>query len=309
MKKRLAAAGASLALLFNVAHAQITNQDGSTVTSSGQADASSQASSGSSTVTLTFEGTQQQPYIPQTVSAPVLSPTLFNLQGRPAQVAGLQVLSQNFFSTTIREVVTGRSRATKIVYNGAEVPRKPDLKDRKILFDFNGKAKGRIIGSLTVQSKKDRADEVDFPTIIHDATQYVANLHYLRGYDVLLLSLPDMISFGIGVDSKGRGATLAPVISGLINGPLGALTGLSSGFSMAGGVTVPTAMMGCTFLLVIQDEQARPIDLALSYPKPNPALQQQAPPKTEGEVKENGNGNGNGVRKKKYETIKNDVKE
>ena len=303
MKKKLVTAGAGMVLLFNVGHAQITNQSGSTVTSSGQSDASSTAQSGTSSVSLTFQAADQQPYMPGTVSGPVMSPTLFNIQGRPAQVAGLQVLSQNFFSTELRDVTSGKSHATKIIYNGARVPKKAESGERKILFDFSGKANGRIIGSLTVQSRKNDTDEVDFPTIIHDATHYVADLHDLKGYDVLLLSFPEMISYGIGVDSKGRGLTLAPVVSGLINGPLGALTGLSSGFSTAGGVTVPTATLGCTFLLVIQDEHPQSIDLALSYVKPGPPTPPPPPPqpKVENELKESADT----TMKKMYESTKN----
>lgn len=293
MKKQVVAASAALLLCANVASAVITNETGSTVTNSGQADASSNAASGTSSITQTFEGSDIPPYIPGTLTAPVLSPTLFNIQGRPAQVAGLQVLSQNFFATSVRKIGSGASRATRVIYNGAVLPEREASVGRKVMYDFSGRANGRIVGSLTVQSKKNSADEVDFPTVIHDATQYVGNLRELRGYDVLLLSLPELISYGIGVDSKGQGLTLAPVLSGLINGSLGALTGVATGYSSSGGVTVPTAVVGCTFLIVVQEGKSQPIDLALSYGKPAP------PPSPV-----NANGNGNNVKKKEYEATK-----
>jgi hypothetical protein len=256
---------------------------------------------GSSNISMTFEAATQQPYMPGTISAPVVSPTLFSVLGKPAQIAGLPVLSQYFFSTSVHKVGRGASGSTKVIYNGAQLEQKKSSGERKIVFDFNGLAKGRVVGSLTVQSMKNSGDEVDLPTVIYDATHFIGSLKDLNGYDVLLLSYPDLISFGIGVDAKSKGLSLAPVLSGLINGPAGALTGLATGFSSTGGVTVPTAVVGCTFLIVLQDAEQKPIDLARCFGKAMPGV--QVPEMKEIKEKPNGNGNGNGttVRKKEYE--------
>ncbi|NTU67286.1 MAG: hypothetical protein HGB02_00220 [Chlorobiaceae bacterium] len=301
MKKILAVAGLVLMLHGNDAFAETTvgaNNSGAV------AGTEATAASGTSSITQTFEASPQQAYMPGTVTAPVVSPTLFSVLGKPAQIAGLPVLSQYFFSTAVHKVGKGESGSTKVIYNAAELSRKPDSKNRKILFDFNGVAKGRVVGSLTVQSLKNSGDEVDLPTIIYDATHYVGCLSELQGYDVLLLSYPDLISFGIGVDAKSRGVSVSPVISGLINGPLGALTGVATGLSASGGVTVPTAIVGCTFLIVLQDKES-PIDLVRCFGKSVPGVQvPEIKENRDGKEKPNGNGNGNGngtvIRKKEY---------
>ncbi len=300
MKKILAVAGIALMLHGNDASAATTVEGDNTGAVAG-ADISNSVGSSN----ITFEGTQVPPYMPATVTAPVVSPTLFSVLGKPAQIAGLPVLSQYFFSTAIHKVGKGDSGATKVIYNAAELARKPDSKNRKILFDFNGVAKGRVVGSLTVQSLKNTGDEVDLPTVIYDATHYIGCLSDLRGYDVLLLSYPDLISYGIGVDAKSRGMALSPVISGLINGPTGALTGLASGLSSSGGVTVPTAIVGCTFLIVLQDKDTQ-IDLVRCFGKSMPGVQVPEIKETKDKAANNaaatGNGNGNGttIRKKEY---------
>jgi hypothetical protein len=296
MNKILAVAGLALLLYGNEAFAAATVEGDNSGAVSG-ADISN--SVGSSNINMTFEASQQQPYMPGTIGAPVVSPTLFSVLGKPAQIAGLPVLSQYFFPTTIRKVARGESGSTKVIFNSSELVQKRDIPDRKIVFDFNGVAKGRVIGSLTVQSMKNSGDEVDLPTVIYDATHYLGGLKELRGYDILLLSYPDLISFGIGVDAKSRGLSLSPVLSGLINGPAGALTGLASGLSTSGGVTVPTAIVGCTFLIVLQDGEQKPIDLARCFGKAMPGV--QVPEMKESKEKPNGNGNGNTTRKKEYE--------
>lgn len=300
MKKNLAAAVLALLLTSFDAHGAATVEGDNTGAVAG-ADISN--SVGSSTISMMFESARQQPYIPGTIAAPVVSPTLFNVLGKPAQIAGLPVLSQYFFSTAVHRVGRGQSGSTKVIFNSANMkPKKPGA-ERKIMFDFNGVTRGRVVGSLTVQSLKNRGDEVDLPTVIYDATHYIGCVDDLKGHDLLLLSYPDLISFGVGVDAKSNGLSLSPVVSGLINGPAGVLAGLASGLSSTGGVTVPTAIVGCTFLIVVQDEEQHPIDLARCFGKSVAGVQMP-------ELKENGEKpivpekNGSILKKKEYEATK-----
>lgn len=261
------------------------NQDVST-----NATSEASAANGVSSVDLTFEGSDIPPYMPNTIAAPVVSPTLFNLMGKPAQIAGLPVLSRYFFSTAYRDVDLGESGATKVIFNSAKIEKRESNEGRRVKFDFNGRANGRVIGSLTVQSKKQKGDEVDLPSVIYDATQYISCQETLKGYDVLLLSAPELISYSVGVDANSKGVSMSPVVSGLINGPLGALTGLASGYSNTGGVTVPTALVGCTFLVVLEEGEKYPIDLGTCFGRSGNG--------------EGGDGEGNGTKRKQYESTK-----
>lgn len=274
MKKKVTAVLFAMAVAGNVSYAQDTYNDSSTHNETyedgsahNESDAAATASNGTSNVQLTFEGSDLPPYMPNAVTAPVVSPTLFNVMGKPAQIAGLPVLSEYFFSTAYRDVDKGESGSTKIVFNSARIEKRKDSPERKLRFDFSGKAMGRVIGSLTVQSRTSKSDEVDLPSVIYDATHYISGSNPLKGYDILLLSSPEMISYSVGVDAKSQGVALSPVLSGLINGPLGALTGLSSGYSNSGGVTVPTALVGCTFLVVLEDGGGQPIDIGRCFGK------------------------------------------
>lgn len=266
MKKIIAAVSLSVFLTGTSVYADndTINGDVAAINNSG-AEASADAAVGSSFVNMTFEASKMQPYMPGTISAPVVSPTLFSIMGKPAQIAGLPVLSQYFFSTSMHEVEVGESGNTKVIFNGEKLPEKKRLKGRKVKYDFNGIATGKVVGSLTVQSRKKSSDEVDLPSVIYDATHYMACSKEFEGYNVLLLSVPDLISYAVGVDAKSRGVSVAPVVSGLINGPLGALTGLSGGLSDSGGVTAPTALVGCTFLIVLEDESDQQINLAQCF--------------------------------------------
>ncbi|TCD47284.1 hypothetical protein [Chlorobium sp. N1] len=266
MKKVIAAVSLSVLFAATSVYAEndTINGDVGAINNS-NADASADNAVGSSFVDMTFEAAKMQPYMPGTVSAPVLSPTLFSIMGKPAQIAGLPVLSQYFFSTSLHDVEVGRSGKTKVIFNGEKLPERKRLKNRKVKFDFNGIATGKVVGSLTVQSRKKSSDEVDLPSVIYDATHYIACSKAFEGYNVLLLSIPDLISYAVGVDASSRGVSVAPVVSGLINGPLGALTGLSTGLSNTGGVTAPTALVGCTFLIVAEDESDKPINLAQCF--------------------------------------------
>jgi len=261
-----------------------------------RAEVDATAAVGSSFVEMTFEAAEMQPYMPGTLSAPVVSPTLFSIMGKPAQIAGLPVLSQFFFSTSLHDVEVGRSGNTKVIFNGESLPERKKLDKRKVKFDFNGLTHGKVVGSLTVQSRKKSSDEVDLPSVIYDATHYMACSDAFQGYDVLLLSVPDLISYAVGVDANSRGMSISPVVSGLINGPLGALTGLSTGLSNTGGVTAPTALVGCTFLIVIEDNAQQEINLAKCFGR-SPIASRMKHDKDE----TNGSAN-EGVVGKKYES-------
>ncbi len=214
---------------------------------------------------FTFESSDPAPYMPGTIGAPVLGPTLFNFMGRPAQVNGIPILANNLFPVAVREVETGESNATKIVYNGSNVPLRESPGKRGIYFDFSGQAEGELVGSITIQSKKHKGDEVDVPTLIYDATRYIEDRRDLRGYNVTLVTIPQGISYAMGVDSKGKGFSLSPVVSGLINGPAGVLAGAASGFAGSKGITTPTGLVGCTFLVVIDSDRKRMLNLSSNY--------------------------------------------
>ncbi len=203
--------------------------------------------------------------MPNSVTGPVISPNLFSIMGGTAQISGVPMLSNHFFSTAYHDVSIGNSKGTKIIYNGSLLPKKPEMKDRKVFFSFDGVAEGELVGSLTVQSRKGNADEVDFATLIYDATQYIGSKKELKGFNITLLSTHQAISSAMGVDSKSSGFSLSPLVSGLVNGPAGALLGLASGYSKTGGVTVPTSIVGCTFLVLVESENSRRIDIARNY--------------------------------------------
>ncbi|WP_294344442.1 hypothetical protein [Prosthecochloris sp.] len=244
---------------------------------------------GAASASISFKGSSSSPapYMPGTVTGPVGLPSLFNLIGRPAQLTGLALQSKHFFAPTCHRVETGESGGTKIVYTGAKPASRKEIKERDVYFDFSGVGQGELVGSITIQSKKTKADEVDLHTLIFDATQFAAGIKELRGYDITLLSIPQAISWGVGVDAKGDGLSISPVLSSLLNGPSGVLTGLASGFSQTGGVSVPTGIVGCTFLVLIDNEKTQTIDIRHAYVNNG-----------NGNGKENGSGNG-----KKLEAI------
>jgi hypothetical protein len=236
-----------------------------------------------------FEGSTPAPYLPGNISAPILSPTLFSLQGLPAQVAGLPLLSKNYFSISTHDVCIGSSSGTKIIYNGSIIPARPKRDNRTIFMNVSGVAQGEIVGSITVQSRKHKADEVDVSTLLYDATRYIDGIKGLKGYDLTLLTVKNTFTYAVGVDARSSGISLTPLLSGFINGPAGVVAGLASGFSKTGGVTAPTALVGCTFLVLADTERNRLVDLNATYSNP------ETPEKVV---------NGNG--KKKYEALKND---
>lgn len=210
-------------------------------------------------------------------------------KGLPMQVKGFPMLTKNFFSTKNHDVAIGRSRGTKIIYNGADVRKRKGVKERQISFNFYGLSEGEIVGSITIQSKKNKADEVDFPTLIHDAANYIENVKELKGYNITLLSLTEALTYSLGVDTRATGFALSPFVSGFVNGPAGVLAGAASGVSKSGGITVPTATIGGTFLVLIDSEKSRTVNISGNY-------RVNAPQTAEGE--ENGN------NRKKFEAEK-----
>lgn len=265
--------------------------DGSSAVSQAGASSYAQGSVGDIiSGNVNIQSSQPIPYLPGTLGAPVLSPTLFNILGRPAQINGIPLLAKNLYPIDVHEVAAGASMSTKIIYNGYTPPRRAESRDRKLMYVFSGQAYGQIIGSITIQSKKNKGDEVDLPTLVYDAAQYIASRRDLAGYNITLLTMPQGVSFAMGVDSKGRGFSMSPLVSGLINGPAGVLAGMASGFADSKGVTMPTGLVGCTFFVVAETENSAPIDLNTRY--------------TEDYTKDIDSRNGNGNGRKKYEATK-----
>lgn len=288
--KRLLLLGLSVLLTGNVAIGDVTvggvtNDNSNTSNAYATSGGFFENSLGGS-VSQNFEASKQIPYLPGTPGVAANSPTLFSLQGIPAQVKGLSLLSKNMIYSSFHDVAIGSSGGTKVIFNGSFPAPKPASNDRNVYINLNGVATGEVIGSLTVQSRKDKADEVDFSTLLYDARQYIAGVKKLNGYNVTLLTIPNTVSYTLGVDGKASGSTFAPLASGLINGPLGVMAGLASGFTSNEGVTTTTALIGCTFLVLVDSDQSRVVDL-MSY--------RNAP--------DDESANGNGNNKKKYEAI------
>lgn len=261
MKPRIIASGLAV-LMLTVSLSSAHAQDEVGVSNSNSAEGSAY---GYFTTNIGGSGDHPAPYAPGLITAPVLSPTLFSVQGLPAQVKNFPLLMNNFFSTANHDVALGCSGGTKIIYNSAIVPERPDVKERKIRFDFNGVSDGEVIGSLTIQSRKNKGDEVDIPTLIHDATRYVSQLPELKGYNITLLSMSSTLTYIMGVDTRSTGLTASPYVSGLINGPAGVLAGIVPGASKSGGVTVPTAIIGCTFLVLVDSDKSQRVDIRGNY--------------------------------------------
>jgi hypothetical protein len=239
-------------------------------------------------VTQNFEASKMIPYLPGTISPGASAPTLFSLQGLPAQVAGIPLLSKNIVYASYHDVAIGCSGGTKVIFNASFPAMMPEKKERNIYVNLSGVANGEVIGSITIQSRKNKADDVDFSTLIYDAREYLACIHELKGYNVTLLTAQKSVSYSLGVDGRASGFSLSPLASGLINGPTGVMVGLASGFSSNGGETVPIARIGCTFLVLVDSDKSRLVDLASDY-----------------NVPDQGNANGsNGNNKKKYEATK-----
>lgn len=240
-------------------------------------------------VTQNFEASKN---LPGTISPTASAPTLFSLQGLPAQVSGIPLLTRNIVYASYHDVAIGCSGGTKVIFNASFPAMMPEKKERNIYVNLGGVANGEVIGSITIQSRKNRADDVDFSTLIYDAREYLACIRELKGYNVTLLSTQKSVNYSLGVDGRASGFALSPLASGLINGPSGVMAGLASGFSSNGGETVPIARIGCTFLVLVDSDNSRVVDVRGDYSRmPD-----------EG----NGNGNGNGNNKKKYEAAKPD---
>jgi hypothetical protein len=292
--KRLLLLTLSVLLTGNVAFGDtltvgnITNDNGNTATANATSGGFFENSLGGSVI-QNFEASKPIPYLPGTPGVGANSPTLFSLQGFPAQVKGLGLLSKNMVYSSYHDVAIGSSGGTKVIFNGSFPAPKPANNERNVYINLSGVGTGEVIGSLTVQSRKDKADEVDFSTLLYDARQYIAGVKKLNGYNVTLLTIPNTVSYTLGVDGKASGSTLAPLASGLINGPLGVMAGLGSGFTSNEGVTTTTALIGCTFLVLVDSDQSNVVNLLSNHNAPD---------------EESANGNGN--NKKKYEAIQKD---
>lgn len=117
--------------------AQVSGVEGGSAQVSGVEGGQSQASANGGTasadvngvqgigsVNQVFEASTPPPYMPNSVTGPVISPNLFSIMGGTAQISGLPMLSNHFFSTTSHDVAIGNSKGTKIIYNGALLPKK-----------------------------------------------------------------------------------------------------------------------------------------------------------------------------------------
>lgn len=223
------------------------------------------ASVASSNAGVYFEAEKPLPYMPGTVAGSGFSPNLFNIIGRTAQIGGLPLLSQTTFSKDILDVTDGISNNTNIIFTSARIPKRHRLKDRKVMCDLGGVGYGEVIGSLTIESKKDKTKKVDLSALIYDAVHYIQTVRNLRGYNITLLTSPEAISWIMGVDSKSDGLAIAPVLSGLVNGAEGVLLGLAGGPTHTRGITVPVSTIGCSFLVVIDSEKSKHIDISKPY--------------------------------------------
>lgn len=201
------------------------------------------------------------PYAPGIISAPIASPTLFTTQGIPAYVKNLPIILSNLFDVEKNDFSFGCSRATQITYNSVDVPKRPELKGRKIQYSFYGVADGEIVGSLTIQSRKNAAEEVDIPTLVYDATRYINERQDLKGYNITLLSHPQTLTYMLGVDTRANGVSVSPFFAGFPNGNAGAEIGVVPSVSKSGGVTMPTAVIGCTFLVLVDGPQSQHVDI------------------------------------------------
>jgi len=217
-----------------------------------------------------FEASEPTAPMPLSVTAPVISPNMFGTSGTTAQVAGMPILAKDLFIQDVHDISTGRSRGTKIIYNGTKLPLRRWFNDRKIFFNFSGEAYGEIAGSITIQSKKNKTDEVDTSTLLYDVRQYIKSRTDLDGYTITLLTNPQILSCGLGVDSKSSGLALSPVVSGLVKGPAGIVAGLSSSIANAGGITIPASIVGGTFLVVVDGNNPQAITLVDSPQQNNP---------------------------------------
>jgi hypothetical protein len=267
--------------------ATMTNNNENTATSTALSNAEYSSIFGGS-VSQNFEASKMIPYLPGAVSPTATAPTLFSLQGLPAQVSGIPLLTKNIIYASHHNVALGSSGGTKVIFNATFPTPRPENKARNIYLNLDGVANGEVIGSITVQSQKNKADEVDFSTLLYDARQYVSGIRELKGYNVTLLTMRNSVSFSLGVDGRASGFSLSPVASGLFNGPAGAIVGLSSGFSTNGGETAPIARIGCTFLVLVDSDRSSVVDVRGDYSR-----------------QDQSSANGNGNNKKKYEAIQN----
>lgn len=246
------------------------------------------------------------PYAPGIITAPIASPTLFTTQGLPAYVKNLPVILSNLFDAEHHDFSFGCSRATQIIYNSVDVPKRPELKKRKIEYSFYGVGEGEIIGSLTIQSRKNAAENVDIPTLVYDASRYINDRRDLKGYNITLLSHSQTLTYMLGVDTRANGVSVSPFFAGFPNGNVGPEVGIVPSASKSGGVTMPTAVIGCTFLILVDGPKSQHVDIRQTR-MPDAASQQQVGAAPAGELpllsvpSPEGNSRKKEIRKKKYE--------
>lgn len=132
---------------------------------------------------------------------------------------------------------------------------------------FGQAVNGYVIGSLQVQAQKGKANLVNYNTLRSNAEQLAADMY--AGYTVCLVALPNTVAVSYGIDARSGSLGISPVLSGLFNGgPFGAistLTGLGLGAKTSKGITVPIAMEGQTFLVVLLDSKAPVVNVRDSY--------------------------------------------
>lgn len=188
------------------------------------------------------------------------------------QVANALMLQ--WFTFPIAKEGTESYNRTDIVYSTVDVKSfasSKDIQSGKTMLGgtriFGQPVNGYVVGSLQVQAQKGKANLVNYNTLRRNAECEAAKR--FKGYGVCLVALPNTVAVSYGVDGRSGSFGLSPVISGLFNGgPIGAistLAGLGLGAKTSKGITVPIAMEGQTFLVVLMDEDAPTVNVRDSY--------------------------------------------
>lgn len=212
-----------------------------------------------------YEATKPMPPMAGMVSGPVTSPSLFNIIGRPAHVTGLPLWSQTAFLSDTYDKSTGESGGTTIIYNGIDHTIEQGEGKGSLKLNFSGRAHGLLAGSITAESRMKKAQRIDFPTLLHDVGKYIRDIDSLKGHRVTLLTVPEAMSFSMGVDTESKGFSVGSTVSKFFDSTAGILTGLSGGTASTGGLTAPHGTVGCTFLIVVESPDGKTIDINHTY--------------------------------------------
>jgi hypothetical protein len=245
---------------FTSAHAAVSDAAGSNATAVTDAAASS-----INILEQNYAASQPVPGMPGMVSGPVISPSLFNLIGRPAHITGLPLWSQILFIPDRNVETRGASGSTRIIFNGCNTGKHAAKGPGNISLNLSGVAAGEIAGAITIETREGRTRSVDFPTLIYDAADFIRHQNEFKESQVTLLSIPEAMSFTMGVDSKSNGISASSALSHFFDGTLGLLAGTSAGAASSSGTTSPTGSVGCTFLVVVNGEHNRTIDISSAY--------------------------------------------